>query len=88
MSLQNEIACVLNLFSAENGSDTPDFLLAEYLLDCLAAYDKAVKARDKWYGRGGEKRAGDALAGPGLSRVDQNTQAPSGAPPEGATLGR
>lgn len=46
-----EISNLLNKYSAENGSDTPDFILAEYLMGCLAAYDKAVQTREKWYGR-------------------------------------
>lgn len=50
-NLRKEIENVINCNSAENGSDTPDFILAEYLTDCLTAYDKAVVAREKWYGR-------------------------------------
>jgi hypothetical protein len=49
--LRKEIEGTLNKFSAENGSNTPDFILAQYLIDCLAAYDRAVMAREKWYGR-------------------------------------
>ena len=49
--LRKNIESAINSASAENGSDTPDFILAEYLTDCLAAYDKAVVAREKWYGR-------------------------------------
>jgi hypothetical protein len=48
--LHREIAILLNKYSAENGSNTPDFILAKYLADCLAAFDKAVTAREKWYG--------------------------------------
>lgn len=51
MNLREEITRALNRASAENGSNTPDFILAEYLLDALAAYDKAVQARSTWYGR-------------------------------------
>ncbi len=51
MSLQNDIEHVINCNSAESGSGTPDFILAEYLTDCLAAYDRAVSTREKWYGR-------------------------------------
>lgn len=29
--------------------DTPSFILAEYLVDCLRVFDKAVKRRMKWY---------------------------------------
>ena len=51
MTLRKEIETAINRNSAENGSDTPDFILAEYLTDCLAAYDKAVSTREAWYGR-------------------------------------
>lgn len=47
----DELTAVINRYSMENGSDTPDFLLAAYLAECLTAYDKAVSAREKWYGR-------------------------------------
>jgi hypothetical protein len=49
--LQTAIQHAINCASAENGSDTPDFILAEYLTDCLAAYDRALVARERWYGR-------------------------------------
>ena len=49
--LRKEIEYVINGNCAENGSDTPDFILAEYLTDCLIAYDKATHAREGWYGR-------------------------------------
>ena len=31
---------LLNRYSMENGSNTPDFMLADYLIDCLRALDK------------------------------------------------
>lgn len=39
---------LINGYSLENGSNTPDFILAEYMTDCLLAYEKAVGSRDKW----------------------------------------
>jgi hypothetical protein len=51
MTLRRDIETAINSNSAENGSNTPDFMLAEYLTDCLAAFDKAVIAREQWYGR-------------------------------------
>jgi hypothetical protein len=51
MSLRQEIETALNKASAENNSNTPDFVLAEYLLDSLAAFDKATNRREEWYGR-------------------------------------
>ncbi len=41
----------INCFSKENGSNTPDFILAEYLECCLAAFDGVTQAREEWYGR-------------------------------------
>lgn len=50
-TMRKEIEEALNRHSAENGSDTPDFILATYLIGCLSAFDAAVVAREKWYGR-------------------------------------
>lgn len=65
LSLRVEITAALNRCSAENGSDTPDFVLAEFLLGCLAAFDTAVACREKWYGP--RVIAGAAVAQVGLS---------------------
>lgn len=51
MSLLKDIASAINRHSAENGSDTPDFILGEYLTGCLAVFDRTVRAREKCYGR-------------------------------------
>lgn len=42
---------LINSYSIENGSNTPDFILAEYMIGCLRAYQTAVGARDKWFGK-------------------------------------
>ena len=47
--LERELSDLLNYHSAENGSDTPDFILATYMLDCLAAFERATKARTTWH---------------------------------------
>ena len=44
-----ELETLINRHSKENGSDTPDFILADYMADCLDAYDKAVTRRTEWY---------------------------------------
>ena len=49
MDLKERIREAINITSAENRSDTPDFILAEYLTDCLAAFDKATKAKQTWH---------------------------------------
>lgn len=45
-----ELEQVINRNNVEIGSNTPDFILAEYLLQSIDAFDKAVKAREQWYG--------------------------------------
>jgi hypothetical protein len=47
----SELESLINRYSQENGSNTPDFILAEYLQGCLEAFNKTVEAREKWYGR-------------------------------------
>ena len=49
--LSKDIREAINRACAENGSNTPDHILAEYMLSCLMAFDKAVQARAAWYGR-------------------------------------
>lgn len=49
-SLAQDLASVLNSYSCENRSNTPDFILAKYLLGCLEAFEKAVADRNGWYG--------------------------------------
>ena len=46
-----EIADVINRHSKENGSNTPDFILANYLVMCLEAFDITSRLREKWYGK-------------------------------------
>lgn len=50
-NFRKDLETLINRTSLENGSDTPDFILAEYLIDCLKSYDRAVVARDGWLGR-------------------------------------
>jgi len=47
---RNELEDLINSHSMENGSNTPDGILAQYLIDSLASFDKATKNRDSWYG--------------------------------------
>ena len=47
--LQKAISQAINSLSAEKGSGTPDFILAEFLTDCLMAWNKATRKRSDWY---------------------------------------
>lgn len=49
--LATDIASVLNKHCRENISNTPDFILAEYLVSQLIAFERASLAREKWYGK-------------------------------------
>lgn len=46
---QKALEDLINRHSMENGSDTPDFILAKYLQGCLETFNATVKLRDSWY---------------------------------------
>jgi hypothetical protein len=47
---EKELTSLLNRYSKENASGTPDFILAGYFIACLKAYEVAVIRRDDWRG--------------------------------------
>lgn len=47
--LEVRIRSALNSVSAENDSNTPDFILAQYLIGCLNAFNIATNQRTDWY---------------------------------------
>lgn len=49
--LLREIAAVLNSNNVDGALDTPDFILAEYVAQSLAALQTASSATDRWFGR-------------------------------------
>ncbi len=51
MNFKKELEMLLNKYSKENGSDTPDFILAEYLDNCLKNFDNIVNQKNKWDSR-------------------------------------
>lgn len=55
--LEKKIEKAINSVSAENASNTPDYILAQYLMACLAAFNTATQQRETWYGR--DARPGD-----------------------------
>lgn len=50
-AFRDELAHLINRHSMENGSNTPDFMLAEYLVGCLNVWNAIVRQRENWYGR-------------------------------------
>jgi hypothetical protein len=51
VALHVELQQLLNRVSRENRSDTPDYILANFMIGCLASYEQATNARECWYGR-------------------------------------
>lgn len=88
MELRREIEQAINRCGAEAGSDTPDWVLAEFLLGCLSSFDKAVLARTAWHGDQGQSGAQPSapIAAPQGWLVERVPQAPEGnpAPDQGA----
>lgn len=44
-----ELTSLLNKYSEEGESNTPDFILATYLKTCLHAFNTATNRRSEWY---------------------------------------
>ena len=49
MTFEEALENLINKYSKENQSNTPDYILAKYLSDCLDSYSSAIKSRDKWF---------------------------------------
>lgn len=52
ISFREELEGLINKHSYERYSDTPDFILANYIMNCLDTFTVITKQREKWYGRG------------------------------------
>ena len=50
-SLKEELTESIKKHSRESGCNTPDFILAEYLMGCLEAFEKATNTRTGWFGK-------------------------------------
>lgn len=46
--LYEDLRKVLNHHSVETGSDTPDIILATYLIDTLKVWNKTIRRRNVW----------------------------------------
>ncbi len=49
MTFEDELERLINKYSKENDSDTPDFILANFLDRCLEAFNICVSRRTDWY---------------------------------------
>ena len=46
---KKELQHLINKYSLEQNSNTPDFILAEYLRECLVAFNNATEASAHWH---------------------------------------
>lgn len=71
-SFRKELEHIINANSMENGCDTPDFILADYLVSCLEIFDETTRRRTLWYAPGDRYEAGMVDANNKLDRqVDE-----------------
>jgi hypothetical protein len=49
ISFEKELASLINKFGLDNLSNTPDYILADYLMDCFEIFHNTMNERDEWY---------------------------------------
>ena len=47
---KKELESLINTYCMDTDSDTPDYILAEYMVSCLKAFNKATRERDAHLG--------------------------------------
>jgi hypothetical protein len=47
---EKELESLINRYSMESGSNTPDYILVEYITNSLNIFHQATRLRDNWYG--------------------------------------
>lgn len=47
---EKELSALINRHCLENESNTPDFILANFLKNCMVIFNHATQKRDNWYG--------------------------------------
>lgn len=50
VDFKRELTTLINRYNIEIGSNTPDFILANYLINCLHNFDSICNRRTEWYG--------------------------------------
>jgi hypothetical protein len=48
-TFEGKVARAINHHSFESGSNTPDFVLASFLSQCLKAFDDTITKREDWF---------------------------------------
>ena len=50
IDLEKKLSDLLNIECRENDSNTPDFILSEFMMKCLDAFELASNRREVWFG--------------------------------------
>jgi len=48
---ESELTHLINCHSLENLSNTPDFILARYLMECMRNFNITTNDRNTWYSK-------------------------------------
>lgn len=72
-TFEGELTALINKYSLENLSNTPDFILAYYLKDSLVAWQNAQARRTAWY----RKQLDEKVSRAGASSEDSVEERPS-----------
>lgn len=52
LTFKKDLTSLINKYSLENGSNTPDFVLSEYLVMCLKAFNKSHQMKESLINKG------------------------------------
>lgn len=66
-ALMVELSKLLNKYSQEGYSDTPDYMLAGFMLGCLNVYENTVTRRENFFGRKLSRDINNEISHPELS---------------------
>ena len=58
-----DLAEVMNRHGLDSNTNTPDYILADYLFGCLAAFSCSTKCRDIWFGGTDRQEQKETLRG-------------------------
>ena len=48
---RSDLISLINSHSLENRTDTPDFILADFLMGCLESYESAIENCYDWHNK-------------------------------------
>ena len=54
---KEELEILINKHSMENDSNTPDWVLAHYLMGCLEVFNEITNIRTRWYGKSDDEES-------------------------------